>query len=585
MCTQRFPFSLPSLRRFGFSLSLSLKLRNQRAMEKELPTHPHPLIPCYMSSSRRCGMCFRLSDTSGGFDGFYCVTCINGVFHKECAESPLELHHHPYHPPHSLSLLPHGHHLLQGSELCSCCAEELGGEWAYRCQICDFFIHLRCANRPPALEVAQPRSHDHKLFLLPKPRPFTCDACGLMLDGSFLPWTCLECGAMIHRECIDLPRVIRISRHPQHRLCYVSSPPPSPAREPSWSCGVCRKVVDNRYGAYSCIKDDCHYVVHPKCGTRRDVWDGVDLEGFPEEPEDIEPPFQVIDDKVIRHFSHDHHLKLNEDDGADFDGSKHCGICALSIRIHLGNIYSCMKRDCDVALHEKCANLPRKIWCMLHPHRLELQIIDMAGCDVCIRLCCGYIYSCSKEGCGFKVDVNCASVSEPLTHITHPHPLFSMSISMRGDACSGCKDEDKPHKMQCTECDFNLCFKCITLPPKVRYKQDRHPLVLGGGGGGEEVASWWCEICEEEMEPDKEMYYTCDSCCVTVHVRCILGEEPYVKTGRYSTSCEEDYEVVANVRCCRPTCHHCLNRCPFPIAFKRNGLYFCTSHYLWAFVQ
>ncbi|XP_010552857.1 PREDICTED: uncharacterized protein LOC104823132 [Tarenaya hassleriana] len=536
--------------------------------EVQFPVHPHPLTPFHMSRFF-CSLCCELSSD---IDCYICTTC-HETFHKKCAESPLELHHHPYHPPHSLSLSPLPLTDAQASNTCSCCGQELGAGWVYHCSACIFIIHLRCANEPPALEVDQPKSHGHKLFLLPKPRPFTCDACGLFLDSPSLPWGCLECGVVIHRECIDLPRVIRISRHPQHRLCYSSSPCLPPTHESSWSCGVCRKAVEDNYGAYSCIKDDCHYVVHSKCATREDVWDGKDLEGVPEEPEDVEEPFEIIDDGVVLHFGHKHNLKLKTID----DESKHCEICALPIRIHLGGIYTCTQCQCgcDFAIHEACANLPRKIWYMLHPHRLTLQnrVTEVRTCKVCVRNCCGFMYRCCEEECDFEVDVSCASVSEPFTHITHPHhPLFSTSVSTCGNTCFGCRVKNKGYTMQCIECDFALCLECITLPSKVRYKHDRHPLVIGNG---DETNCSWCEVCEGKMDPEV-FFYGCDSCCVTVHGDCVLGEQPFVKPGRYIPETKLGFEVAANNSCCRPLCHQCGRRCPFPIVFKRSDLYLCT---------
>ena len=42
------------------------------------------------------------------------------------------------------------------------------------------------------------------------------------------------------------------------------------------------------------------------------MWDGIDLDGTLEEEEEIEESFQVLDDKLINHFSHEHDLELNE---------------------------------------------------------------------------------------------------------------------------------------------------------------------------------------------------------------------------------------------------------------------------------
>ncbi|KAL0661143.1 hypothetical protein Bca4012_097980 [Brassica carinata] len=52
-----------------------------------------------------------------------------------------------------------------------------------------------------------------------------------------------------------------------------------------FSCEVCRKPVDINYGQHSCNKG-CHYAVHSKCATKKNVWDGIDLERVPEEKEE-----------------------------------------------------------------------------------------------------------------------------------------------------------------------------------------------------------------------------------------------------------------------------------------------------------
>ncbi|KAJ4888908.1 Cysteine/Histidine-rich C1 domain family protein [Raphanus sativus] len=109
---------------------------------------------------------------------------------------------------------------------------------------------------------------------------------------------------MIHRECIDLPRVININRH-DHRVSYTRR-----LGHGEWKCRVCRKKVDGFYGVYTCAKCPT-FAGHARCATREDVWDMVELEGTPEEEEIV--PFEVIDDNTIRHFSHDHNLRINKD--------------------------------------------------------------------------------------------------------------------------------------------------------------------------------------------------------------------------------------------------------------------------------
>ncbi|CAA7055105.1 unnamed protein product [Microthlaspi erraticum] len=49
------------------------------------------------------------------------------------------------------------------------------------------------------------------------------------------------------------------------------------------------------------------------CATRKDVWDGIELEGIPEDTEYI-APFKVVGDNLIIHRFHgDHALRLQEE--------------------------------------------------------------------------------------------------------------------------------------------------------------------------------------------------------------------------------------------------------------------------------
>ncbi|CAH2078762.1 unnamed protein product [Thlaspi arvense] len=167
----------------------------------------------------------------------------------------------------------------------------------------------------------------------------------------------------LHQDCVYHPYLIRISRH-HHRISFISFLPPG-----KWFCGVCRRKVDNSYGAYSCNKCD-GYFVHTKCSLRKDLWDGEELEGIPEEPAEIVvEPFQRISDGIILHFAHYHHLKL-EICGA-YDEGNICQAC--SFPIYEGGYYSC-KDQCDFILHEACANTPCKKQHPMHAHSLTLKV-------------------------------------------------------------------------------------------------------------------------------------------------------------------------------------------------------------------
>ncbi|CAF2055180.1 hypothetical protein HID58_069871 [Brassica napus] len=136
--------------------------------------------------------------------------------------------------------------------------------------------------------------------------------------------------------------------------CHQDHPSPAPSllhllncTSHELSCGVCRKTVDVNYGSYSCNKG-CHYAVHSKCATRKEVWDGKDLEGVPEEEEEILEPLLWIDEETIQHFSHGHrHLKINRNGRHE---NKFCQACTLPITVS-DRFYSCIK--CEFVLHDK----------------------------------------------------------------------------------------------------------------------------------------------------------------------------------------------------------------------------------------
>ncbi|KAG2307723.1 hypothetical protein Bca52824_027471 [Brassica carinata] len=519
-------------------------------------------------SLRRMSRTYR----DNGFFGYMCLTCDMTV-HKECAESSPEINH-PSHQRHPLTLFKHGPLLASADDKCRLCGEKLG-KLVYHCSICDFSLDLYCARNPLELVVHYPKGHEHIVTLMPRLIRFTCNACGLESDRS--PYVCPQCDFMIHEDCIYLPRVISIIRH-RHRISrtyFLGSG--------DWTCRVCRRRVDGRYGAYCCyICPD--YAAHSKCATRNDVWDGRELEDEPEENDECEEPFWVVSDGVINHFSHrDHHLRL--EDGLTNIHGEHTRCRACVRPVYSNSFYSCMHCD-DFVLHETCANLPRKQRYVLHNHQLTLYhddgiVMDFPStrgvflCSACDRLCSGFRYEC----CNIKLDVRCGSISEPFFYECHPHPLFQTSIGSK--ICVVCKQESV-YVLSCMDCDFVLDFKCATLPNRVRYKYDRKPLSLCYDGDKDMTGSYWCEICEGEMD-QKVMFYTCESHGSTIHIHCVLGDFRYVKPRLQFEFNGKKWKVALN-GINRPICYKCGFRCKGPFVAVRvgydNGVV-CSLSCLW----
>ncbi|KAL9299978.1 putative chromatin regulator PHD family [Arabidopsis thaliana] len=460
---------------------------------------------------------------------------------------------HPQHPLKSLRYEVPGY----ADKKCLLCREEFDGihRQLHHCGVCNFSICRSCMKNPPPVLVKSPRTHEHQLHLVPRRIDFTCNACGTLGDRS--PYFCLQCNFMIHRECIDLPRVININRH-DHRISYTPR-----LGHGDGKCRVCRKNVDGFYGAYSCSK--CFdYFVHSRCATRRDVWDMIELEGTPEEEETA--PFKVIDDNTIDHYGHKHNLRIYR--GWNLPESVVCTACVFQICSE--PFYACARKRCDFIIHEKCAKLPLKKRHVCHNQPLELSpnygTYLLHRCSICRQLFTGFSYE-SKE---LRIDVRCATVTEPFEHKSHQHPLhYSTDHSKR---CSEC---DGDGKLSCDDCEFGLCFKCAILPQKVmRHRYDDHPLFLSYGEMGV-AGKYWCEACETTVNPEK-WFYTCNECGITLHISCVIDTYAYSMPGALTWI----GTFVSNHSICRPLCCVCNSRCklPFVRTLPEDGadLYFCS---------
>ncbi|ESQ44634.1 hypothetical protein EUTSA_v10003369mg [Eutrema salsugineum] len=510
---------------------------------------------------------------------FLCKDC-NGEDHEQCQKTLVEVKH-PLHPKHSLQLVSHRRKswIIQARK-CFCCDDDLEKIFYY-CEACDFAMNIVCTDIQPVLSIDHPKWHEHTLSLFPRRAFLTCNVCALS-DARSPIYMCPPCDFVVHLRCINLPRVLRISRHP-HRMSFT---PSFFGNQGDWSCGICRREIDNDYGGYSCIKNGCSYASHLRCATQSNVWDGEELDGVPEDvEEEVVEPFLQISDGIIQHFSHQqHHLRLDENTGGDYDDNIECQACIMPI--YFGKFYSCLQ--CDFILHEACANLSRKIHHPIHPHLLTLVegcdgVIKyedkLDNCSACPWPCvAGFFYECSKEGCSFKLHVQCATVSEPLVQESHKDPLFLTSKPGEQRACSVCREarlEFTNETFNCIECEFSLCFGCATLPQKVRYKHDKHTLTLSFGEDTSTM-TYWCEACERKINR-KERFYKCDEyCCNTLHIECLIGKDFYMKPGSCFDIGGIKIAVLRNNHMSRPFCFGCRKRCPYKILLEDSRLKFCS---------
>ncbi|AEE76476.1 unnamed protein product [Arabidopsis thaliana] len=477
----------------------------------------------------------------------------SGYYHEACIEP---ISKHPYHPKHALRFR------YESGQICLSCSTFK--DFAYHCSICNFTMCQDCAREPPLFAIDYPKRHEHTLFYFQRKGSLICDVCGLS-DGRSLLYSCVKCNFVVHKECVYFPCIIKISRH-EHRLSFNSSLTPE-----QWLCGVCRESIDTNFARYSCVKG-CSFAVHSKCATRKDVWDGKELEGEPEEDESlyIFKSFNEISDGIIEYFRHkSHHMRLDEDTNRAFDEDKRCRACTFPICDDL--IYSCMQ--CDFILHQTCAHLPPRKQHATHPHPLLLLVDeeheDYFQCTACKRESNGFAYTCCARDCNFTLDVSCASIAESLIHRFHPHPIYLIHESTAQEFCSIC-GQLIGHRLNCGECRFALCFGCATLPNKLRYKHDEHFLIFSYDedfSGSQESGPHLCEVCEKQANP-KNGVYMCNDCNVTLHVECLLGKEMYMMPIGGLISRNVNVDILPNNRLTRNICQRCHNRCQGKIIFK-----------------
>uniref|UniRef100_A0A2N9GYT9 DC1 domain-containing protein n=1 Tax=Fagus sylvatica TaxID=28930 RepID=A0A2N9GYT9_FAGSY len=373
----------------------------------------HPLV--FNQNERRGYWCYGCREPVYG-PSYSCKEC--GYFHhKSCAELPLGLHH-PLHPKHPLILFDNwkwryekkGFPYENGK--CEVCKEVDPEQYSYGCSRCNFNIHIGCTVSP-----IQAEFHDHPLIPIGKSITFTCDICGK--EGKGVPHSCGPCSFWTHRGCATFPRRVKVvsHKHPLHLTHSSHEVDQSDSR----ICPLCVQKVDTHYGLYYC--STCDFVTHLDCAM--DERNNEEFGAFKDSSAYKVKKAKVGKDGTeiateIEHFSHEHDLKLSDDEVQNNE------ICDGCVRAILPPFYRCV--ECSFFLHKSCAELPFKKRHPLHKHPLTLLTKKSGLCDGCKQHFNGFTYSCPKWRCSYKLDVQCSMISDILTHPGHDHQLILSSM-------------------------------------------------------------------------------------------------------------------------------------------------------------
>ncbi|GJR82311.1 zinc finger, PHD-type containing protein [Tanacetum coccineum] len=190
--------------------------------------------------------------------------------------------------------------------------------------------------------------------------------------------------------------------------------------------------------------------------------------------------------------------------------------------------YKCEEQHCDFVLHEWCTRLPAEL--PNHPDhpqhtlffvsKFPRNLFGIFNCKNCASYCNGFAYGCAE--CDYYIDVNCGFIPEEITHEAHPDHILSRcdQESMRKPCVAERKFFGSKFCFSCRSCDFYLHSACaLFLPGIINHKLDKHPMKLTYGPVENHKSEYFCEVCEEELNPNL-WFYHCHECAYSLHTRC-----------------------------------------------------------------
>ncbi|KAG7620103.1 Protein kinase C-like phorbol ester/diacylglycerol-binding domain [Arabidopsis suecica] len=465
--------------------------------------HEHVMMP--WNDLRKGDCCGHLEAIS---DGYYCKSC-DFFLHRKCGDSS-EYIEHPAHFIHTLKLQSKPGHV------CDLCGEGIL-HLCYRCEICDFDVHLYCVKHPPPEVIDISETHPHKLTLLKENIEFNCDAkCGKA--GFGFPYKCHECDLAFHVDCVwnpsetKHPLEVNHTYHTLHPLKLLTS-------QPDYSdgkCRLCSRKIDRLF--YHCSA--CDFSLDMRCVLNP-------------------PSHSILDLKA-----HAHQLILRP----RLD-SFTCNACGLSGD---RSPYICVQ--CDFMIHQECLSLPRLININRHDHRVShtsvLGVVNSV-CGVCRQKvdwtwggysclrCPGYVVhsKCAirkdvwngKELEGVPVEIEDIEPyvvidDNTIQHFSHKehHLRFHVNGHLweENKCCSACTH---PVRLQsfygCIDCDFILHQNCAESPRKKWHVLHNERLTLVTSTGG----FFFCDACHEVFNGFR---YKCGD--KKLDVQCGSISEPFV---------------------------------------------------------
>ncbi|KAM0060135.1 hypothetical protein Hdeb2414_s0004g00120821 [Helianthus debilis subsp. tardiflorus] len=448
-------------------------------------------------------LCFLCHEEINWFHRYYysCSRCSSYTIHKFCAELPDRVE----------DICEAGHTLVfyQWGHNWNCYICDRPSKILYRCPICCDYVDANCVTKRLQKNIIYHPSHKHPLVCMPKELLYECDACGKEHKGNF--YQCRSCAwsNLIHSHCAFLPTKLHIQSTTNDIFSHIHP----------------------LTLAYSFPYTDRMSKNFPRCtGKMNKNYEDAEY------PNLLHLPFPDSSYSLLKHlfFKEDglevtkthisHHHPLILDDARPTSSriksiSYHnpmkriqllCDGCLRPIMS--GPVYMCANEEehCNFVLHEWCSRLPTELKDSPHqPHALIFRskilekFFGVFNCGLCELPCNGFAYCCAT--CGYYIDVNCAFLPKEITHNSHPNHL----LSLEGDS------------FICQTCDkFRIPLNnALLIPEKTTHMCDKHPMELSYFPIENHKSEYFCEICEEELNPEWTFYH-CRECKQSIHPAC-----------------------------------------------------------------
>nr|GFA67931.1 hypothetical protein [Tanacetum cinerariifolium] len=347
----------------------------------------------------------------------------------------------------------------------------------------------------------------HTLTLQLRPASFLCDGCKTEEKGLF--YQCYSCDFWIHKTCASLAPTIRLPDHyHKHPLVLVYSLPDKFFKY-QYYCKFCNKYIRRDEWLYHCA--NCRYFSHIKCA--------LNAQQHPSTPRD-EPSTSAASEDVKNLL----HFPMSQ---AFTDPLK---------LLHSKNIAQNDKETTEIYHwshpdHLLILNVEEPQSNNITPNFNSGERIkedeEFYKCNDCFCFGNTFAYKCEMK-CKFYLCVNCAFLPNTIKHESHNHPLTQLIDP--NVICNACNMRYLGISYSCKACDFVLGIYCAMRSPLSlahRYCKG-HEIPLTYPPVEDHPEDFYCDICEEEMNPNFPLYH-CQKCKYrnSFHLDCISRNDYY----------------------------------------------------------